>query len=218
LLTPLPSAGFGVITLSGYAQIQAVHRFSLYDPVVLDILESVGRFPVLPFGGEDLALGFALTLSGYHVLPIPVLENAETPETALGLWKQLAGWYLGTLGYFVFWRHLPSDSCRKRIRHVIAISLLGLLDSLKWLLKGPIIIAYFFLACLTNHLFAAIVLYLTYFYVPYGFLLRVWFRLPATLFPRIAFSKLAIVTALSWLVPIVRSGPPWLGLFWGLAF
>ena len=59
----------------------------------LDILMDAGGFPVCEIGGEDLALGFILKSKGYHIDPVPTLENAETPDSVRKALIQSASWF-----------------------------------------------------------------------------------------------------------------------------
>lgn len=180
-----------------------------------DVLDEMGGFPTFLFGLEDLGLGFLLKVHGYHVYPIPNLENAETPGNARTLWRQLPGWFLGTAGYLVYWRALRPEILKRYWTRVAALTLLGLLDSLKWLLKGPVILLYLWSGWVTNHLMLSTLLYLVYFYMPFCTLMWLWSKLPPEAFPR-ANRWLLCRAALSYfLVPILRSGPAWLGVWWG---
>jgi hypothetical protein len=181
-----------------------------------DVLAEVGGFPVLNLGLEDLALGLTLKVHGYHVEPFPILENAETPARASIVWNQLARWFLGTAGYLVYWKIVPRDV---RIRHwdrVVAVTVLGIMDALKWLFKGPVIVVYLYLGLVNRCFFISAGLLAIYFYLPLVSLYWLWHRLSVEYFPRPAKWDLARATMSYWVIPISRSGPAWLGLVWAL--
>ena len=105
----------------------------------LDVIHRCGGWPAPLIGGEDLGLGFILKAMGYHVVPLPVLENAETPDTLRQLINQKAVWFLGTLGYGGYWRYIPTRPVGSRQFQVIGLTAQGLLDMANWLLAGPLI-------------------------------------------------------------------------------
>jgi|GEM_PF-6484139 len=182
----------------------------------MDALTEVGGFPVTVLGGEDLCLGFLLKVHGYDVVPLSVLENATTPDSVRALWRQLAGWFLATTGYVMFWRFLRPDVRRRRRAAVWVITALGLEDSLKWLLKGALIVLYIYLGYLAGHLAITIILYLIYVYTSLAALMWLWRRLPVILFPRPPILPLLCTVVLYWVIPIVRSGPAVRGLWWAV--
>ena len=182
----------------------------------LDVISRLNGFPVLASGGEDLALGLLLRAHGYEVVPIPALENSETPERAGVLWRQLAGWFLATLGYWWYWRLVPSRVLRSNAGPVVAITILGILDSFKWLTKGFLVLAYLALSLIAGHVALGFTLYAAYVYVPFAAVLWLWKHLPPKSFPPPPWRRLAHVGVLFWTVLIVRSGPPVLGLWWAI--
>ncbi len=182
----------------------------------LDVLSRVNGFPVLASGGEDLALGLLLRAYGYEVVPIPSLENSETPERVGLLWRQLAGWFLATLGYWRYWRLVPPQVLRANRGHVAAITVLGVLDSFKWLSKGFLVLLYLILSWFTDHFALGFTLYAVYVYASFAAVLWLWRHLPPKVFPPPPWHRLAIVGVLFWTVLIVRSGPAILGSWWAV--
>jgi hypothetical protein len=181
-----------------------------------DVLEGVGGFPVCRFGLEDLALGFVLKVNGFHIDPISELENSETPSTPMVLWRQLAGWFLGTVGYLLYWREIHKDARKLHRTRLVAGTALGVWDSLKWLLKGPLILFYLSLSILNHSSLLSVSLLFVYFYGPLFTLFWLWSRLPEDVFPRSRPLHLWRAALTYWLVPIARSGPAWLGLWWAV--
>ncbi|CAN5297259.1 hypothetical protein BH20ACI2_BH20ACI2_02210 [soil metagenome] len=181
-----------------------------------DVVRNINGFPVNRFGGEDLGLGLILKVVGYDILPVPTLENTEIPSRGLILLKQLAGWYLGTLGYLVFWRRLPRKTLKKHWLKVLLITTAGIFDTAKWLLKGPAVILYLLLAYSTGHLGLSLLLYIGYVYTAVFGMIWLWHRLPSDTFPKPRSQGLIAVLCVYWLVPIVRTIPAVVGLWWGI--
>jgi hypothetical protein len=181
-----------------------------------NLLTNAGGFPVTRFGGEDLALGFVLKVMGYHVEPLTSLENTEIPNSYKVLFKQLAGWYLGTLGYFVFWSFVPAKAKRERYFSLFTVTLLGIYDSMKWLFKGILILFYIFLGYITGCLGLSVILYLLYFYISLVGVVWLWYKLPDQIFPKPSKKALFASFLFYWLVPILRSMPAFLGVYWGI--
>ena len=180
------------------------------------LLANAGGFPVTRFGGEDLALGFVLKVMGYHIEPLTSLENTEIPNSYKVLFKQLAGWYLGTLGYFVFWNFVPANVIRERFFSLFTVTLLGIYDSMKWLFKGFLILSYIILGFITGYLGLSVILYLLYFYTSLVGVIWLWYKLPDQIFPKPSKKALFASFLFYWLVPILRSMPAFLGLYWGI--
>ena len=181
-----------------------------------DTLQSVRGFPVLEIGGEDLALGFVLKAHGYKIIPLMTLENSETPDCVASLWQQLAGWYLATIGYLSYRRLLKAEVQQSRWATVFALTVLGVIDSLKWLFKGAIVLIYLALSWSVGHFLVGLILYLSYVYLSLAAMLWLWTCLPANIFPRPPLRGLLAAIGLFWIVPIVRSGPAFLGAWWAV--
>jgi hypothetical protein len=179
----------------------------------LDVVRAVNGIPVSQIGGEDLALGFVLKMHGYNVEPITMLENAETPHTYITVLKQLAGWFLGTVGYLVYWKNVPASVRRSRRITLSLLTALGVWDAIKWLFKGPILVTTIILGYLSGHFVLTVMLFLAYVYFPIVILVMFWRRLNTELFPQ---PSVAIIPALLVypLVPIMRSIPAFLGAWW----
>ena len=174
-----------------------------------DVLRECRGIPDLSMGGEDIALGFVLRCRGYHINPMPVLENSETPESLRSLWTQLSWWFVALTGYATFDRLLVDDLPRSRI---IAQKALGLWDMSKWLLKGGIIILYLYLSATSNHACLGLSLYLLYACLPLVYILRLWKNSPSSVFPRPNTLQLFPAIIAFPIVPILRSGPAVSGL------
>ena len=182
-----------------------------------DVLDSVGGFPIVELGIEDLALGYVLKAAGYHVEPVPVLENAETPDRARVLWLQKASWFLGVLGYLQYWK-LAATVAPLRCKRIVllATTAQGIYDAAIWILAGPSFVLLLVVGALTGHGLCALGLYLSYVYVPMLLTVWLWTRLPSGTFPRPPTGALFAGLVAYAIVPIAHSAPAVHGLWWAL--
>lgn len=90
---------------------------------------------------EDLPFGYYQCCKGEPILPLPILENSETPETVKGLINQKRFWFTPYLQYL---------SCRKRVlklkkyRSRLEVELLTLqaeFTGLVWLVQSIVLFA-----------------------------------------------------------------------------
>jgi len=167
-------------------------------------------------GVEDLALGFILKALGFHVEPLSVLENAETPTHFATLWNQKVNWFLGPLGYFFYWRLIPS-TCKPPPLLVAALSVQGVIfDAANWLLAGPLIVAFLILSYYKNLLGVGLLAYWLYVSTPLLGLLWLWNRLPRSQFPRPPRYRMIISILMYPIVPILHSAPAFQGCWLAL--
>lgn len=182
-----------------------------------DVLGRAGGFPLVEVGLEDLALGWVLKAIGYHVEPIPVLENAETPHTLRILWLQKASWFLGPLGYFNYWRLLPKSEAASASKLAIASTTAqGITDAANWIFGGPFVVLLLVVGHATGHFGTALGLYVAYVYIPLAGVLWLWGRLPSATFPRATSGRLFCACLVFFVVPVLHSAPAFHGLWWAI--
>ncbi len=100
---------------------------------------------------EDLPLGYYLSCLNEPIVPIPSIENSESPVTLGSLFNQKKVW---------FWPYLQYEQCKRRVlKHslyqstisVYLITFQGQLRGLTWLLQSPILILSFLGLVMFNH-------------------------------------------------------------------
>ncbi len=185
--------------------------------IELGLLNKARGFPKINIGAEDLALGFILKVQGHHVYPLGILENAETPNQLKTLVNQLAGWFLGVLGYFVFWWFVPGEARKAHRLPLLTITAIGIFDALKWLFKGPLVLLYLALSIYVGFFILSFSLYVVYIYTALLAVLWLWYtKLPDQSFPKPPQAALIVSILVFITIPIVRSIPAFLGCWWGL--
>ncbi len=183
----------------------------------LDVLAAVGGFPVASkLGGEDLGLGFMVRAFGYDIEPVPYLENSDTPPRLRIMITQLAGWFLGSLGYLLFWVRARHSVRSRNPWRLYGATALGIWTALKWLCLIPVLSLHIWLAVRLHMTIWTIAFYLTYYY--FGFLVVTLLvrRLPIHLFDRPSRVDILRIAAVYWLVPLIRNLAAVKGLYWGL--
>lgn len=174
------------------------------------ILNEIDNFPVTKQGGEDIAIGYILRLNNYEILPLNNLENSESPETFKSLWKQLANWYIALLGtYLDMGNTMKGDPDRKRL-----LSFQGFMDVIFWLIKGPLIILYLIYSYEIGEIRLSLALYYATATIPFLYFLLIYKKLDRTLFPLPHTYELFIILLLFPWAVIIRSFPPFTGIFW----
>ncbi len=93
---------------------------------------------------DDLLWSFRLCTSHLPILPIPLLESAESPATLRSLLIQKRNWFLGYLEYFRCRREALRAGKSDRLATELVTGY-GLLRALKWLLLSPAIFIAFIL-------------------------------------------------------------------------
>jgi hypothetical protein len=93
---------------------------------------------------DDLLWSFRLCTGHLPILPIPLLESAESPTTLRSLLIQKRNWFLGYLEYFRCRRETLGEGKSNRLTTELVTGY-GLLRALKWLLLSPVIFTAFIL-------------------------------------------------------------------------
>ena len=129
-----------------------------------DIFNSVGYFPSPRIGLEDSGLGFVLKSKKIPIAPFPMLESAEAPSNIISLAMQKSRWFFGPISSpFYMDAALKAGGSRLQCYSLIAASWY---HSIKWIMAGPAVCYYFWIATLSENLPQAIILYMIYCYVP----------------------------------------------------
>lgn len=168
----------------------------------VSVLTDVGGFPMPLVGLEDSGLGFKLRSLGLEVAPVDVLENSDAAETVRALIRQKATWVRGPLGSLEYFGE--AWKCHIRNVRVVLLMLQGMYGGLKWSLGLAVLLGFFIVCLMTQHLFTFLILYGLYSWLPVAAVLYAWHWLPQNLFPRIAFGRLVPILLVYPLVPIVH--------------
>lgn len=179
--------------------------------IKISALDSIGSFYENGFGGEDLAFGVALQMKGTPITPGKILENAQTPIRFCDLEKQLSAWFLATTGYVAFAKYALQAS-PTRLWAARWQALLGLVDAMRWLVKGPLILWMFYEAIVNHALLWMTGVYLLYCYGPLIVLIILWQKLPRNLFPKPPVSDIVKLIFVYPIIPIIRSLPAFFGV------
>lgn len=84
-----------------WSRFESAHVVGHGTCIRLKALLEIGGYPQ-DFTNEDLALGYFLSLKGYRISPLRSLENAESPNTLMGIVKQYKTWFYGAADYFIY--------------------------------------------------------------------------------------------------------------------
>jgi hypothetical protein len=116
---------------------------------------------------DDLLWSFLLCINHIPMLPIPLLESAESPTTVKSLILQKGGWFLGYTQYFRC-RMAALESNKFNRTDVELVTLHGLFRAITWLLLSPAIFLAFTLPVLAHS--GTMFLITSAVYAIYGFL------------------------------------------------
>jgi hypothetical protein len=121
---------------------------------------------------------------------------------------------MALLGYFEYHKFLCNKKEIKIFIRTIILTLLGIFDCFRWLFKGVIILGIAIFS-ITNGIFLYFMLvYLSYCWIPYVLVILIWRKQDVNMFPRAKMNDLIIMAFYYIFVPIVRSVPAFIGLFW----
>jgi len=132
-----------------------------------ETIRKLGYFPTDSFG-EDLYLGFIVRANKYTIKPLPVLEASDTPSTIMAMLRQKYVWFWGPLGYFYYWKRLKTkmpDVWAKNKKLILAITILGIMQSLNWVLAGWSFVIFLYCAFLIGQLTLGLMIALGYLWI-----------------------------------------------------
>lgn len=139
-----------------------------------DLIEDIGRMPTGTLT-EDLFFGYVLSLLGEPILPIPVMEIAETPGTFFDTLKQKYVWFFGPLDHFhydqYFLLYYP-DKANGFLRKWFVLQ--GIVPAVIWILQGWILLYLFLYPVISGQyhlLWFSLVIFLFYGPLSYGIIL-----------------------------------------------
>lgn len=115
-----------------------------------DVLSSMGLFPVDTLT-EDTYLGFKLRCADISVHPVPYIEIGDSPVNIRSALKQKYVWFWGPMLYpYYLYKYLnEANSVYSKFRSLILASQ-GILNAIRWLMVGPIVILLLVLPWLLN--------------------------------------------------------------------
>ena len=138
-----------------------------------DLVGQLDNFSVSEYS-DDLLWSFRLCIDHVPILPLPLLEAAESPTTVRSLIHQKKNWFLGYTEY-VQSRALALREGGRRRSSIELVTFHGLLRAVKWLLLSPTIFLAFALPIVDRswHLLpVTLVVFALYGWLTYTVILR----------------------------------------------
>lgn len=138
-----------------------------------DLAESLNLFSMSSVC-DDLLWSFRLCIEHLPILPLPLLEVAESPITLKSLLIQKKSWFLGYTEYL----HYRSIVRKAKTHDALTLDLItfhGLFRAIKWLLLSPIVFLAFMLPFILHSwplFLVTIVVYAIYGFLSYGIILQ----------------------------------------------
>lgn len=110
-----------------------------------DILDKMGYFPVDTLT-EDTYLGFKLRCAGITIHPVPYIETGDSPINMMSSLKQKYVWFWGPMLYpYYLYKYLQEENNGYFKFRSIILSAQGILNALRWIIVGPLILTTIFL-------------------------------------------------------------------------
>lgn len=138
-----------------------------------DFAEKLNIFS-LSDNGDDLLWSFLLCIEHIPIVPLPLLESAESPTTFKSLLVQKKNWFLGYTEYFHS-RTIALQERKVKRSAVELVTLHGLMRAIKWLFLSPtvfLVFAFPILMASWQLVFIAFVIFAIYGFLTYSVILR----------------------------------------------
>ncbi len=138
-----------------------------------DVVERLNNFSVSEYS-DDLLWSFRLCIDHVPILPLSLLEAAESPSTFRSLILQKKNWFLGYTEFFQS-RAIALQEGRSTRSAIEFVTFHGLLRAVKWLLLSPTIFLAFALPILEHSwqlLSITLVIFALYGFLTYTVILR----------------------------------------------
>jgi len=158
---------------------------------------------------EDLLYGFEQCCKGEPILPIPLLENSESPETFTQLHNQKRFWFWAYIDYWKYRNRVISNGLFRSKMEVNILTLKAYFDGLIWICTSILIGFPLFYSLLTRNITIFIfwcLVYCIYWIIP---TLIIYTKLPeletysSKMITKISFADFLLVTLFG--IPVLLS-------------